>query len=321
MIPRGSAKMIRHLLGGAISAAFIVIFIALSPAARAAQPLVDAAWAKANAGKAGVVFIDVRAKSDYLRGHIPGAVNTNYAKDGWRVSENGVPGMFPKDTAPLAKLIGGLGIGPDTHVVLVAPGNSASDMGTATRLYWTFKVLGHDNVSVLNGGMKAYLANVDKSGKPLNPLARGMAKVTAQNFPVHLQTAMLITTQDVKKAEDSGVTLIDNRTADQYMGVNRHPKSKASGTIPGARNLPESWLTENNGGMFRSAKELKELYAAAGIPDSGKQITFCNTGHWASLGWFASSEILGDKQAKMYDGSMTQWTSEHMPVEQKVKLQ
>ena len=128
----------------------------MATVAQAAQPLVDAAWVKDNIGKPGVVFLDVRGKIDYMRGHVPGALNTNLGGDGWRVRDaNGVPGMLGKPD-DLAKLIGGYGIDNSTHVVLVPWGYSAGDMGTATRIYWTFKVLGHDAVSIVNGGMATY---------------------------------------------------------------------------------------------------------------------------------------------------------------------
>jgi len=310
----------KRVLGTWLSIAFAAMIVFTMGTAKAAEPLVDVDWIKANSTKPGVVTIDARGKSDYLRGHIPGAVNTSYGKDGWRVSKNGVPGLFPEDTSKLSALIGGLGIDNSTHVVLVAPGKSSSDMGTATRMYWTFKVLGHDNVSILNGGMKAYLAAQDKKGNPTNPLQKGAAKITAKTFNVALRKDMMPSTAEVKAAMEKGTVMVDNRTADQYMGVNRHGKAKANGTVPGANNLPQSWMTKNGGGVFRSKDTLAKLYKAAGVPTSGEQISFCNTGHWASIGWFASSEILGNKDAKMYDASMTGWTTAKMPVEAKIQV-
>jgi len=313
-------KLLRLLLLGC--------FIAMVGLVEAAQPLVDSEWVKANIGKSGVVFLDVRgrlagkSKSDYLRAHIPGAVYTDYLKDGWRIKDgNGTVGMLPP-VAKLEKLIGGLGIGNGDHVVVVPNGGKALDMGTATRIYWTFKVLGHDNVSILDGGMLAYTKAVDKkTGKPVNPLEKGAVKPVAKRFKGNLRKEMIATKDDIKNVLGSGVPLIDNRPNNQYVGVNRHGKAKRNGTIPGARNLPENWLTRNGGGQFRPKAELEQLYAAAGVPTSGEQITFCNTGHWASLGWFASSEILGNKQTRMYDGSMVEWTADSsLPMEQKVQV-
>ncbi len=310
----------RKWFGVALAAALLGL-TGFGGRAMAAEPLVDAAWVKANIGKAGVVFVDTRPQVDYLRGHIPGAVHTDYAKDGWRVKKGDVVGMFPDDTGKLAKLIGDLGIDNSTHVILVAPGKISTDMGIATRLFWTFKVLGDDNVSVFNGGMAAYLADVDKKGNPTNPLEKGMAKPAAKTFKVSLRKDMLPNRDDVKAAMDKGVTLVDNRPSDQYLGVTRPPVDTASGTISHARNVPQEWLTKNGGGTFRSKAELEKLYSAAGVPTAGKQINFCNTGHWASIGWFVSSQVLGNKQAEMYDGSMSDWTHHKMPTETHIKVE
>ena len=291
--------------------------------AGAAEPLVSVDWVKANLGKPGVVFLDVggriggKSKATYLRAHIPGAVWTNYLKDGWRAKDkNNTPAMLAP-AAKLEKLIGGLGIGNDDHVVLIPVGGKASDVGTAARIYWTFKVLGHDNVSILNGGMKAYTKNVDKkTKKPVNPLGKGAVKITAKTFKANLRSDMLITKADVKSTLDSGGTLVDHRTHNQHIGINKHGKAKRHGTIPGSMSLPENWLTKNGGGMFRDTAELKKLYALAKVPTSGKQISFCNSGHWASLGWFVSSQILGNKDVKMYDGSMIEWSADKsMPMQ------
>jgi thiosulfate/3-mercaptopyruvate sulfurtransferase len=110
---------------------------------------------------------------------------------------------------------------------------------------------------------------------------------------------------------------VDDRPSSQYLGISKPPMDARAGTIPGARNLPQEWVTVNGGGTFRSAKALGALYKTAGIPTSGEEINFCNTGHWASLGWFTSYELLGNKQAKLYAGSMSQWS--HDPKRQVVQ--
>lgn len=299
-----------------VFAALAVAVAAWAVPAWAAEPLVTVDWVKANLGKPGVVFLDTRPKTDYLRGHVPGAVGTDYAKDGWREDNaQKTPDMFPEDPAKLAQHIGSLGIGNDSHVVVLPPGANSTDMGMGTRIYWTFKVLGHDAVSILDGGMAAYTK--DKA----NPLETGQAEAKPKSFAVALRRDMLVSRDDMKKALDAGALLVDNRTEDQYAGINRHPRAKASGTIPGAKNLPQSWLTDNGGGSFRDKATLESLYRVAGVPTSGPQIAFCNTGHWASIGWFVSSELLGNKQTRLYDGSMVEWTADPaLPVEQKVKF-
>ncbi|MCB1761926.1 MAG: sulfurtransferase [Gammaproteobacteria bacterium] len=292
------------------------------------QPLVDVDWVKSNIGSPQVVFLDVRgqldglSKADYLRAHIPGAVYTDYAKDGWRVKDkNGTPGMLPP-IDKLEQLIGDLGIDNASHVVIIPNGGKSLDMGTATRIYWTFKVLGHDDVSILDGGMLAYTKEVDEKTKnPVNPLEKGAVKPEAKSFKGSLREEMIVTKEDVKAAMASGVTLLDHRPNDQYIGINKHGSAARNGTIPGSHNLPESWLTRNGGGTFRQKSELEQLYAAAGVPANGAEISFCNTGHWASLGWFASSELMGNKASKMYDGSMLEWSADTaLPVEQKITI-
>ncbi len=286
----------------------------------AADPLVDVAWLKENLGSENMVVLDARGSTDYLRGHIPGAVNTDYGKDGWRVKVGNVPGMFPEDPTKLGELVGSLGIGNDSHVVIVAPGNDSSDMGTATRIYWTFKVLGHEEVSVLNGGMAAYLAEVDADKNPVNPLDKGAAEITPVSFSIDFQEQMVPDETEVQAMFDAGALPVDNRTEDQYVGVNKHGAAKAYGTIPGAANFPQSWATVDGGGTFRDAASLSKLYEAAGVPVEGAQVNFCNTGHWASIGWFVSSEILGNDGAVLYDPSMTGWTDKGMPVEAKISV-
>lgn len=296
--------------------------------AHAAQPLVDVEWVKDVAGKPDVVLLDVRSrlsgnsKATYMRAHIPGAVYTDYMKDGWRVKDkNGTPAMLPP-ADKLEKLIGGLGIDNASHVVIIPQGAKPLDMGTATRIYWTFKVLGHDNVSILDGGMTAYTKEVDKkTKKPVNPLEKGMNKPASKTFKANLRKEMVLTKKDVEAMMGSDAVLIDHRPNDQFVGINRHGKAKRNGTIPGSVNLPESWLTENAGGQFRSMDHLKNLYAVANVPTSGETVSFCNSGHWASMGWFVNHELMGNSQAKMYDGSMIEWTADKsLPIDQKVQF-
>lgn len=303
-------------------AALAALFVGLPRLALAVEPLVTVDWLRANLGKPGIAIVDFQPMADFMRARIPGAVNTNYARDGWREerASDKVPDMLPSKLDKLAQHIGNLGIDNDTHVILVPAGMNATDVGVATRVYWTFKVLGHDKVSILDGGMAAWTKEQDKA--KANPLQSGAAKPEPRTFKVNLRQDMIATLDDVKKARAAGVTLVDNRPEDQFVGINRHPRSPESGTIAGAKNLPNAWLTVNGGGEFRNRSQIEQLYRVAGVPTSGPQINFCNTGHWASIGWFVSSELLGNKQARLYDGSMVEWTMlKGGDLDQKVKLQ
>ena len=294
---------------------FALVVLAAAPSF-AATPLVNAQWVKNNIAKPDVVFLDVRGSAGAFRaGHIPGAVFTSYGRDKWRVKKDGVSGMLPP-VQQLEKLIGGLGIGNGNHVVLVPGGYNSAEMGVATRIYWTFKVLGHDAVSILDGGFLAYAA--DKK----NPLEKPYTPPRPKTFKANFRPQFLATAKDIKKAlAVKDTALLDSRPNDQYLGVNKSGAAKRPGTLKGAINLPGRWTTVDDGGTFRSVETLRRLYAAAGAPTAGPVITFCNTGHWASLGWFVNSELLGNKNTKMYDGSLADWSRDAAnPMEQKLKL-
>lgn len=311
----------------------VVLPVLLSSAARAAEPvaepvavpaaepLVGVDWLKSRLGKPGIVVLDLQpSMRDYVAGHIPGAIYTDYARGGWREKNAaGVPGMLP-EPGKLASLIGRLGIGNDTHVVLAPLGRNAADMGTATRVYWTFKVLGHDAVSILDGGTLAWAAQTKSANTAIYNMETLPNTRPPATFVAKVRGGMLVDKAGVQRAMSDKTPLVDNRPQDFFMGLTRSPASRIGGTLPGARSLPESWLTRNNGGHFRSRQQLASIYEAAGVPTAGDQISFCNTGHWASLGWFVSSEILGNKSARMYDGSMAEWTADKsLPVDVKIK--
>ena len=271
-------------------------------------PLVDANALQGIACGPDVVVLDVRSEQidgqssgDYAQGHVPCAIHSDYIKDGWRAKVAGVPGMLPP-VQKLEGLIGGLGIGDDTRVVIAPFGADSKSMASATRVYWTLKVLGHDRVSILDGGTTAYAR--DKS----RPLEQGARSPEPKQFKASLRTEMLVSKEDVARAMKDGGGLVDYRRQDEFSGLNRNSKTTRAGTLAGARNIPLEWLTQDNGGVFRSRKALEQIYDMAGVPPDAAQIAFCNTGHNSSLGWFAAHEILGNESVRMYDGSMAEWS-------------
>ncbi|MBM3568082.1 MAG: sulfurtransferase [Alphaproteobacteria bacterium] len=309
---------LRSLLAAVLLAGGLIVSQAQ---AQQARPLVDLAWLKAQAGKQGVVVLDASGNAAaFAQGHIPGAVFTDFAaKDGWRVDrqvgDKKAIGQLP-EIAHLEKLIGSMGIGNQDHVVVVSAGRSAGDVSVAARIYWTFKLLGHDRVSILDGGMVGYLK--DKA----NPLEKGMgAAPAAKAFKANYRPEMRASADEVKGALGGGTALLDFRPQDQFVGINKASSVQRHGTLPGAVNVPGEWATRDGGGELRSIEGLKSLYALQQAPAEGNAIAFCNTGIWASLGWFVNSELLGNKQTKMYDGSMSDWTIDAAaPMVRKVKL-
>jgi thiosulfate/3-mercaptopyruvate sulfurtransferase len=288
----------------AVPAFLLVALVAFT--ARAAEPLVDAAWVAERAAAPGIVVLDVRinGRDAFEAAHIPGAVFTDYLRDGWRVPDaNGVPAMLPP-VADLERLIGGLGIGNESHVVIVGHGENALEMAATTRVYWTFAVLGHEAVSILDGGMAAYAAN------PAHPLEAGPTMAQPATFSGMLQPALIAAKEDVAATNPAEVALVDNRPPSQYDGAQQHPRVARAGTIPGAKNAPQPWFMTESGGSFQDRAALSAIFVAQDVPLDGPLTCFCNTGHMASMGWFVAYALLGNKDAKLYDGSMIEWAAD-----------
>ena len=134
----------------------------------AAEPLLSAQATRAASNTTGTVVLDIRDPKSYAAGHIAGALNAPYGT--WRGPE-GNPGELPS-LENLTKLVQRLGLTPDSKVIVVSSGKDATDFGAAARVYWTLKVLGLQNLSVLNGGLKAWqAAGFDLSTQPATAAA------------------------------------------------------------------------------------------------------------------------------------------------------
>ena len=286
--------------------AFLVL--PATAAARDLGPLASVDAVAAHKDDADVVLLDIRSAIDggdratFEAGHIPGAVYSSYTEAGWRQDADGVPGLLP-DPADLERLIGALGIDNDTHVVVVPAGKDSTDFGSAARIYWTFRVLGHDDVSILNGGYQAWI----DAG---NDIATGWNEPDAATFTADFRPELVAEADDVAAAREAGVQLVDNRPGAQFRGEEAHPAARAAGTIPGALNLEHSALTDEGTAFFVDDAVVRELMGQVDIASGERTITFCNTGHWAALGWFALSEVAGESDVAMYDGSMTDWAND-----------
>lgn len=298
-------SLTRILAGGLLAATLVP---AAATAGPEVTPLVDARWLQSHLDDDDLVVLDVRNaidgsdRSDYERAHIPGAVYSSYTDDGWRISDDGVPGKLPP-VEDLEALIGGLGIDNDDTVVVVPAGVSSTDFGSAARIYWTFKALGHDEVAILNGGHQGW---IEADGA----LETGSVEVSAADFEADFRPELLATTEEVEAALEADEQLVDARPAPQYEGEAKHPAARSAGTIPGAASLEERLLVKEGTAQFVDRERVLELVDVAGIRTDERILTFCNTGHWAATAWFALSEVAGYEDVAMYDGSMTEWTQD-----------
>jgi len=270
-----------------------------------AEPLVSAQWLNGHRGDRGLVVLDIRSAIDgskpeaFAQGHIPGAVHSDYDKAGWRVTRNNVPFMVPT-TPELEKLIGDLGIDETSHVVLVPAGVNVLDFGSAARTYWTLKYVGIAKSSILDGGLAAWKAAGFK-------LDTGAHAPSPAIFTATLDKSILAEAAEVEKIEASGgVTLIDARPASFFTGKEKAPNVAAYGHIPGALSLDSAEFYDAASNRLKPKAELATI---ASHVQPGSVVSYCNTGHWAATDWFVLHELLGRKNAKLYAGSMVEWTS------------
>jgi thiosulfate/3-mercaptopyruvate sulfurtransferase len=291
-----------------------VILVLAGAVTHAAQPpsaLVDADWLNEHLNQDQLVVLDVRSGIDnggdrgsFQQAHIPGSRYSSYTGDGWRENRDGVQGVLPP-VASLGRLIGSLGIGNDDTVVIVPAGTGATDFGSAARVYWTFRVLGHDQVAILNGGFAGWRA------AGLEVASGEGADYELAKFSGRLQPELIATLAEVEQARESQAQLVDARPADYFRGETQSPAAKAPGTIPGARNLPHhQFVGQRDEVFYLDAERVTGQVNAAELDPAARTISFCNTGHWAATDWFVLSELAGFQEVALYDGSMSEWSQD-----------
>lgn len=313
-----------------IAALIVALLLSqLSIAMELPGPLISTDWLAKNSDK--VTILDIRndtksftAKPVFHKdkktnkkklvkvgGHIPGALLVNYKKirSNRIISGKEVTRMLP-ERRKFEELMQSIGLNKDAVVVIVSEGQGNGDMSMATRLYWQLKYYGQDNMAILDGGTAQWIID----NKPVNQKAgkssKGNWQATAE------RTEILATSEDVSHAIASKDTqLMDTRMLSLYLGTWRKKSYVYSdGHIPGAKPFPNELLTQPTApAKFISATQAKQLATTLGINTEGKIITYCNSGHLASGSWFLMSEVLGNKNVKLYDGSMHQWTLEKGP--------
>lgn len=280
--------------------ALFLFGLTVSAASFAAQPLLSPTELMAKLSDANVRVIDIRDAKSYAAKHIPGAVNAPYGQ--WRGPASN-PGELP-GLPKLTTLVQSLGLSPATHAVVVSSGADATDFGASARIYWTLKVLGLKELSILNGGVKAW----DDAKLAQNA---DTAKVAASSFQPQLDPTLIATKEEVVKRLNAGDSLlIDARPASFFNGETRAPTAKVPGTLPTAVNLQhDKWFAPGSS-TFVSNDQAKQVAASSPIDPAKETVSFCNTGHWAATNWFAMSEVLGQKNVKLYAGSMTEWSQD-----------
>jgi thiosulfate/3-mercaptopyruvate sulfurtransferase len=262
--------------------------------------LVDADWVEASIGQPGVVLVEVdEDTSAYDKGHIPTAVKVDWKKD----LQDPVRRDFVDKTG-FEALLSERGISNDDTVVLYGGNNN----WFAAYAYWYFRLYGHQNVKLLDGGRKKW--ELDSRELSTEVAERARTGYTAQE-----QNADLRALRDEVLAAIGKRNLVDVRSPDEFTGRLLAPahlpqeQAQRAGHIPTARNVPWS-KAANEDGTFKSDDDLRELYQDEAGLDFGKDtIAYCRIGERSAHTWFVLHELLDLGNVKNYDGSWTEYGS------------
>jgi thiosulfate/3-mercaptopyruvate sulfurtransferase len=261
--------------------------------------LVDADWVEAHLSDPTIVLVEVDEDvSAYDKGHIRGAVKIDWKKD----LQDPVKRDFI-DKAGFEALLSSRGIGSDDAVILYGGNNN----WFAAYAYWYFKLYGHENILLLDGGRKKW--ELDSRELTDAATSRPATTYTAKDVDTSIRAF-----RDDALAAIGKLNLVDVRSPDEFSGKLLAPahlpqeQSQRGGHIPTAKNIPWS-KAANDDGTFKSDDDLRELYGEAGVDFGKDTIAYCRIGERSAHTWFVLHEILDQPNVKNYDGSWTEYGS------------
>ncbi|MCW2886865.1 MAG: thiosulfate/3-mercaptopyruvate sulfurtransferase [Streptosporangiaceae bacterium] len=261
--------------------------------------LVESAWVEEHLDDPGLVLVEVDEDvSAYDKGHIRGAVKID-----WKTELQDPVRRDFVDKTGFEQLLSSKGIANDDLVILYGGNNN----WFAAYAYWYFKLYGHGNVKLLDGGRKKW--ELDSRELVTDVPTRPTTDYKAQDQD---QAIRAFRDETVEAIGTKG--LIDVRSPDEFSGKLLAPahlpqeQAQRAGHVPTARNIPWS-KAANDDGTFRSDDELREIYTEAGVDLSKPIIAYCRIGERSSHTWFALRELLDLPDVKNYDGSWTEYGS------------
>ncbi|BCL14229.1 sulfurtransferase [Micromonospora sagamiensis] len=261
--------------------------------------LVSAEWAEKNIDAPGVVFVEVdEDTSAYDTGHIAGAIKLD-----WRTDLQDPVRRDFVNKSQFEALLSERGIANDDTVILYGGNNN----WFAAYAYWYFKLYGHGDVKLLDGGRKKW----ELDARPLvtDKVERPKTRYVAQEPDNSIRAF-----RDEIEPAIGTKNLVDVRSPDEYAGRLLAPahlpqeQAQRAGHVPTAISVPWS-KAANEDGTFKSDDELRRIYAAAGLDDGKETIAYCRIGERSSHTWFVLQELLGHRNVKNYDGSWTEYGS------------
>ena len=264
--------------------------------------LVSADWVEANLDAFQrddpayrLVEVDVDTEA-YDESHAPGAIGFNWES---QLQDQTTRDILTKED--FETLLGSHGITEESTVVLY--GDNANWFAAYT--YWQFTYYGHDDVKLLDGGREYWLDND-------YPTTDEQPDFSAVDYTASgPRESIRAYREDVANAIDRGLPLVDVRSPEEFSGKVLAPPglnetAQRGGHIPGAQNISWAAVT-NDDGTFKSAAEIRELYADKGIDGDETTVAYCRIGERSSVAWFALHELLGYEDTINYDGSWTEW--------------
>jgi thiosulfate/3-mercaptopyruvate sulfurtransferase len=261
--------------------------------------LVTVDWVQEHLGDSGLVLVEVdEDASAYDGGHIEGAVKLDWKKD----LQDPLRRDY-LDKPAFEALLSAKGIGNDDTVVLYGGNNN----WFAAYAYWYFKIYGHRDVKLMDGGRKKW----ELDGRPLS---KDTVNRPATQYRASEPDLSIRAFRDEVVAAIGNKNLVDVRSPDEFSGKILAPahlpqeQSQRPGHVPTAINIPWS-KAANEDGTFKSDEQLAALYAEQGFDDSLETIAYCRIGERSSHTWFVLQELLGKQNVKNYDGSWVEYGS------------
>lgn len=271
--------------------------------------IVDTQWLESHLNAPGLIVLDGSwhlptakrdPKAEYLAEHIPGAVFFDI--DDLSDEKSSLPHMLPS-TIKFSSRMKKMGVGDGMKVVVY----DSQGLFSAARVWWTFRAMGHDDVAVLDGGLKKWKAE----GRALEdgPPARRFER----HFTPRLNAGLIRDQADIAAiVTKKNVQLVDARSKGRFEGTESEPRPGVrSGHIPGSRNVPASQLI-NADGTLKSKDELLAIFTAAKVDPALPVVTTCGSGVTASIVSLALA-VAGQTNAAVYDGSWSEWGAEGGP--------